>query len=79
MDNEPTNQKINPIVLAVLVLFALIGLAALLVWVVQILVNVIIDDYTNHLFSFGEALALTALIVTVSGLIGTAAANGKKG
>lgn len=78
MDNEPTTPRINPILLAVLVLFALIGLGALLVWIVQTLVNVVIGDYTNNLFSFGEALALTALIVMVSGLIGTVAGNGKK-
>lgn len=74
MENDATtSNKINPILMAVLVLFALIGLACLVIWIVQMLVNAVIADYTTNLFSFREAFALTALIVMVSGIVGTAA------
>lgn len=75
MENEPTNPRINPIVLAVIAVLALIGLACLVIWIVQVLVNVVIAPYTNDLFSFREAFALTALVVMVSGLVGTAAGS----
>jgi len=78
MENEPITNKINPIAMAVIVVLAGIGLACLAIWIVQLLVNIVIADYTTNLFSFREAFALTALLVMFSGLIGTVTGAGGK-
>jgi hypothetical protein len=68
MDDQPNNNK--RIGQAIVGFLAIIGAAALLIALVQFLINAVIDDYTQSLFSFGETVAALTLTLIIGGIIG---------